>query len=75
MINLAALTALHARLILEARDAEALAARGGDHADREASEAATRRTEAEALAALLEPHGVLIAPPGQLSLFSDGRAA
>ena len=72
MTNLAALAALHARLLLEAREAEAIARRNPDHADRERAEADTRRAEADALAALLEPQGALVAPPGQLSLFSDG---
>ena len=75
MTDLAALAALHARLLLEAREAEAIARRNPDYADRELAEAGTRRAEADALATLLEPAGVLIAPAGQLSLFSDGRTA
>lgn len=71
--TLAHAAAVHARLILEARTAEALASRGGQHAEREACDAETRRAEARALAELLAPFGVEPAAEGQMSLFSDGR--
>lgn len=68
------LARLHARLILEAGEAEAMAARNPDHAEREAAEAALRRAEAHALAqAIRATHaGVSIPDPASLSLFSDG---
>lgn len=72
MTALAPLVALHARLILEAREAEAIAARNPAHADRELAEADTRRTEAASLAAMLAGLGIETPPVGQLSLFSDG---
>lgn len=71
--KIASLAALHARLILEAREAEALDYAGNPHADRERAEARTRRAEATALAELLAPHGIETPPDGQLQLFSDGR--
>jgi hypothetical protein len=70
--DLTTLAALHARLILQARDCERLAERNPDHAEREAAEAAMHRAEAAALAALLAPHGVHVPDPRQLALFSDG---
>ena len=73
MSTAATLAALHARLLLEARDAERIAARNPEHTEREAAEAECRRAEAAALAAVLEPMGVIPAPPGQLQLFGDGR--
>lgn len=73
MTDLATLTALHARLILEARDCERLAAHNPDHAEREASDAQRLRAEAAALADVLGPLGVLVPEPKQLSLWSDGR--
>lgn len=72
MTDLAALAALHARLILEAREAETLASRNPDHAERERADAAQRRGQAAALADLLAPHGVHVPDPRQLALFSDG---
>jgi hypothetical protein len=73
MTDLAVLVALHARLILEARESEALAARNPDHHERETSEAEARRIEAAALATLLAPHGLEPPPSGQMQLFGDGR--
>lgn len=70
--DLPILAALHARLILEAREAEAVAARNPDHRERELAEAFTRRHEAAALAAMLAPHGIEAPPPGQMQLFGDG---
>jgi hypothetical protein len=72
MTDLAMLVALHASLILSAREAEAIAARNPDHAERERAEAATRRREAAALAGMLALHGLEPPPAGQLQLFGDG---
>ena len=73
MTDLAALVALHARLLLEARECEARDYAGNLNREAERAEARTRRQEAAALAEVLGPHGVEAPMPGQLSLFSDGK--
>lgn len=72
MTDLPTLAALHARLILRAREADAIALRNPEHAERERAEADTRRREAAALAALLAPLGLEPPPAGQMQLFGDG---
>jgi len=73
MSEAAILARLHARLICEAAECEAIAARNPDHALRESTEAALRRAEAAALAELLrELPGVSVPDPRQIALFSDG---
>ena len=73
MIDLAALTELHAELVAAARECERLNHADNPHADRERVEALNYRAKAAALAALLEPLGVHVPPEGQLSLWGDGR--
>ena len=73
MRDLAALTELHAELIAAARECERLAYEENPNADRERIEALNYRAKAAALAMLLEPHGVHVPDPSQLSLWSDGR--
>ncbi|MBU6336086.1 MAG: hypothetical protein KGS47_16985 [Chloroflexi bacterium] len=70
--DLATLAALHADLRLTAMRHAEIAARGGEHADREAADAVIAHRQADALEALLERHVVYRAPEGQLSMFSDG---
>jgi hypothetical protein len=72
-IDLPALVALHARLLLQAREAEALDYEDNPHRERERAEARKLRQEAAALGEVLEPHGVQIPHPRQLSLLADGR--
>ena len=77
--QVATVAGLHARLLLAARDLEASAERhrlgDPDRADQADDDAAMCRTEASALAALLQAAGaqVLIPDAGQLSLFGDGQ--
>jgi hypothetical protein len=77
--HIATLAGLHARRLLSARALEASAARcEASDPDRAAmcrDDAADRRREAKALAALLRVSGadVLLPEPGQLSLFGDGQ--
>lgn len=71
--NLATLVALHASLLLQARECEALDYAGNPHREHERAEARTRRAEAAALAEVLGPHGIECPIPGQLQLFNDGR--
>ena len=73
MTDLAALTELHASLLMQARECERLAYEDNPNADRERIEALNYRAKAAALAALLEPQGVHVPPEGQLSLWGDGR--
>lgn len=74
MPDLAILGALHARLVLEARDCERLDYPENPHAERERANARELRAQAAALAELLAPHGVHVPDSRQLSLFSDGRS-
>ena len=69
---LAALCALHARTVLDAREAEALDYAGNPNAIRERAEARTLREQAAALAEMLAEHGIERPTPGQLQLFNDG---
>lgn len=71
MIDLSDLAALHASLRLKAERHSVIAARGGEHADREAADAVIAHRQADALEALLVEKGAVIAAPGQLSLFAD----
>lgn len=77
--QIALVVGLHARRILQARDLEASADRclgiDPDRAAQARDDAAMCRTEASALAALLQAAGaqVLIPDAGQLSLFGDGQ--
>lgn len=71
--DLPTLAALHAELRVAALRHVEIAARGGEHADREAADAVIAHRRADALEALLEQHGVYRAPAGQMALFSDGK--
>ena len=73
MSDIASLVALHARLLLQARECEALDYAGNPHREHERAEARTRRQEAAALAEVLGPHGLALPVPGQLQLFNDGK--
>jgi hypothetical protein len=72
----ATLAAMHARAVVEAMRLEAAAARRDpDSADAMQARdlAADLRAEADAIRSALDMMGgVYIAPPGQMSLFSDG---
>jgi hypothetical protein len=78
-LQIATVAGLHARCVLNARDLEASADRHDradpDRAAQSRDDAAQCRSEASALAALLQAAGaqVLIPEPGQLSLFGDGQ--
>jgi len=76
--QLAHLAALHARLVLDARAAEAAARRLRDtdmeRCEIAEDEALEARMQANALAELLGHLGVLVPEPNQLSLFSDGAS-
>jgi len=77
--QIATVARLHARRLLRACDLETSADRHDradpDRAAQSRDNAAQCRTEASALAALLQAAGaqVLIPEPGQLSLFGDGQ--
>jgi hypothetical protein len=73
MIDLPALVALHARTILQAREAEDLDYEGNPHRERERAEGLRLRRMAAALGEVLEPYGVQIPHPRQLSLLADGK--
>ena len=73
------LVMLHADLLAQADRSTRAAARLDrsnevERAEVERDEAAELRDRAEALAALLKPHGVLRPDPRQLSLLADGGA-
>ena len=76
--TLADAVAAHARLVIKAREGEALAARlairGDDMAEIEAVRAMEARRDADAIRELLRPFADVHVPePGQLSLWGDGR--
>jgi hypothetical protein len=77
--DITTVAALYAQRVIEARRLEASAARFGEldpeRATRCWDDAAQRRAEAAAIAALLKAAGadVLIPEPGQLLLFGDGQ--
>jgi hypothetical protein len=79
-VSIERIAALHAGLILAAREQEAAALRYGDHGDAERADqardyASEHRADARAIADLLARFDDVHVPqPGQLALFSDGAA-